>query len=353
MPLPALVLLGLLFVVHGSASGESAQLTQTRAGSSDDSVSLVQLRQQAKEARWELQQATRRYERGMKRLESARRRLERMQQELRRTRAKLESMQVPLDEIANAAYQKSPVSGFRNLLLSRNPQAAMRTAVDFSKLTRQKEAMLREVSRLVRRKQRLVRSAESLAKQAEAKTERLERQRRKLRKTSQRQTRQLVTKLQSIGLDVSPGERLPLDCDPTAASAGAYPNGLIPKSALCPLPQEGEYLLADAAVAFSKLNLAYARHFGEPICVTDSYRSLSIQQSLYARKPALAAVPGTSKHGLGVAVDLCGGVQAFGTEEFRWMKQHAPEYGWVHPDWAAQGGSRPEPWHWEYEKATP
>ena len=30
------------------------------------------------------------------------------------------------------------------------------------------------------------------------------------------------------------------------------------------------------------------------------------------------------------------------------MKANAPAYGFVHPDWAEPGGSRPEPWHWEY-----
>jgi hypothetical protein len=28
--------------------------------------------------------------------------------------------------------------------------------------------------------------------------------------------------------------------------------------------------------------------------------------------------------------------------------QHAPDHGWHHPRWARQGGSKPEPWHWEY-----
>jgi hypothetical protein len=27
---------------------------------------------------------------------------------------------------------------------------------------------------------------------------------------------------------------------------------------------------------------------------------------------------------------------------------HGASYGWIHPTWAAQGGSRPEPWHFEY-----
>ena len=30
------------------------------------------------------------------------------------------------------------------------------------------------------------------------------------------------------------------------------------------------------------------------------------------------------------------------------MVTHGPEHGWVHPSWAGAGGSRPEPWHFEY-----
>jgi len=51
---------------------------------------------------------------------------------------------------------------------------------------------------------------------------------------------------------------------------------------------------------------------------------------------------------MGRAVDLCGGVQSFGSPAHQWMRQNAPLYGWFHPSWAAAGGSLPEPWHWEY-----
>jgi LAS superfamily LD-carboxypeptidase LdcB len=30
------------------------------------------------------------------------------------------------------------------------------------------------------------------------------------------------------------------------------------------------------------------------------------------------------------------------------MKENAGQFGWVHPAWAQQGGSKPEPWHWEF-----
>ena len=62
----------------------------------------------------------------------------------------------------------------------------------------------------------------------------------------------------------------------------------------------------------------------------------------------LAAVPGTSNHGWGVAVDFACGAEQFGSAGYRWLKANGPKYGWTHPSWAEPGGSRPEPWHWEY-----
>jgi hypothetical protein len=128
-----------------------------------------------------------------------------------------------------------------------------------------------------------------------------------------------------------------------------YPNGQIPLDALCPLwGAPGHHLRADAAYAFSQLSHAYAEAFGSPICITDSYRTYDQQVDLYRRKPQLAARPGTSNHGWGTATDLCGGIQSFSTAQHRWMVVNAPAFGWFHPSWARQGGSRPEPWHFEY-----
>ncbi|MBC7632539.1 M15 family metallopeptidase, partial [Aeromicrobium sp.] len=67
------------------------------------------------------------------------------------------------------------------------------------------------------------------------------------------------------------------------------------------------------------------------------------------KKPALTAAPGTSVHGLGRAVDLCGGAERSSTPEHRWLATHGPSYGWIRPTWAADGGSRPEPWHFEFQ----
>jgi hypothetical protein len=130
---------------------------------------------------------------------------------------------------------------------------------------------------------------------------------------------------------------------------GGYSNGMIPASKLCALGN-GHMLRCDAAAAYLQLASAYRAQFGKSLCITDSYRSYASQVDLYSRKPSLAALPGTSNHGWGVAVDLCGGIDKYGTAQYQWMKAHAAKFGWVHPTWADQGGSREEPWHWEFGK---
>jgi LAS superfamily LD-carboxypeptidase LdcB len=63
-----------------------------------------------------------------------------------------------------------------------------------------------------------------------------------------------------------------------------------------------------------------------------------------------AAVPGTSVHGWGRAVDLqdSNGKLTFDSPAYRWLKANAWRWGFVHPAWAEPGGSSPEPWHWEH-----
>lgn len=136
---------------------------------------------------------------------------------------------------------------------------------------------------------------------------------------------------------------------PCSDDEGVYPNGQLPASALCPLwMADGHFAIPSAAVAFNALSQSFAEDFGRPICVTDSYRSFSEQVAVKATRGFWAAPPGTSNHGLGKAVDLCGGINSFGTIEHLWMKQNAPLFGWFHPSWAAPDGRKPEPWHWEY-----
>jgi hypothetical protein len=134
-----------------------------------------------------------------------------------------------------------------------------------------------------------------------------------------------------------------------AEAAKGYGNGQIPSSVLCGLSWvPDEQLRCDAAAALEDLNGAFRAAFGRNLGVADGYRSYAEQVAVAASRGALAAVPGTSNHGLGQAVDLSGGVESFGSAEYNWMAANAGKYGWKHPAWAEPGGSKPEPWHWEY-----
>ncbi|HET7310070.1 MAG TPA: M15 family metallopeptidase [Mycobacteriales bacterium] len=141
---------------------------------------------------------------------------------------------------------------------------------------------------------------------------------------------------------------------PTCNGSGTvsgYSNGMLPMSALCPLwGAPGMMLQPAAAAAFNRMSQAFSQAFGEPLCVTSSYRTYAKQVELYATMPAgYAAVPGTSNHGWGLAVDLCGGIQVDYSPEHEWLMNHAAEFSWFHPSWALPGGPGPhEPWHWEF-----
>ena len=131
------------------------------------------------------------------------------------------------------------------------------------------------------------------------------------------------------------------------ADMPTYANGRIPRSALKAVDSApGQYLRSDAAIMFEQMNAAFKEQFGHDIGMTDSYRSYSLQVSTKAAKGWLAARPGTSNHGWGLAVDLSGKAAQWGTAERNWIVSHGKEYGWVSPNWAQS--SKPEPWHFEF-----
>lgn len=134
-----------------------------------------------------------------------------------------------------------------------------------------------------------------------------------------------------------------------AGQWGGHENGRIPAVAMCPLASApGHRLRCDAAKAFDALDAAYRQEFGRGISVTDSYRDYETQVVLKRRKGRMAATPGKSNHGWGLAVDLGGGINSFGTVQHEWMRSNGPRFGWIHPAWARSGGSLPEAWHWEF-----
>ncbi|RMI13475.1 M15 family metallopeptidase, partial [Cellulomonas triticagri] len=134
-------------------------------------------------------------------------------------------------------------------------------------------------------------------------------------------------------------------------------DGTVDPATLCPVPfAPGALLRCDAVEALVALNEVFRADHGEDLPVGGTYRSYAEQVRLRAAKGGLAAPPGTSHHGWGVAVDFegFGGVGQFDTPLFRWMVEHAPAYGWVHPAELGPGGGGPqEPWHWEFAGTEP
>lgn len=139
-------------------------------------------------------------------------------------------------------------------------------------------------------------------------------------------------------------------CDTEMDAVGT--NGNLDTSTLCELWGTGHMLQADAAVALTGLNEAYVAEYGVNMCLTDSYRTLSTQYTLKGQKGRFAAKPGTSQHGWGLAIDICGESYK-ASDKWDWLKKNGPLFGWDNPPWARAGGSGAyEPWHWEYTEGV-
>jgi D-alanyl-D-alanine carboxypeptidase len=127
----------------------------------------------------------------------------------------------------------------------------------------------------------------------------------------------------------------------SSADLSKYKNGRIPASALMSVGVGEHRLAAPAAQNLIQLRTAAAK-VGVTIGVNDSYRSydeqvqMAKEKGIYG-KGGLAAVPGTSDHGLGIAVDL-----QLDAKAQTWMKQNAKQYGFVN-------NVAGEPWHWTYK----
>jgi LAS superfamily LD-carboxypeptidase LdcB len=91
-----------------------------------------------------------------------------------------------------------------------------------------------------------------------------------------------------------------------------------------------------------------------PPRIESCYRSYDMQvwwrdYYCYFGQCGFAAVPGTSVHGWGRAVDFQDqfGEMTFDSPGYAWLTANAWRYGFSHPGWANQGSPNAEAWHWE------
>ncbi|GAB7038498.1 MULTISPECIES: M15 family metallopeptidase [Catenuloplanes] len=122
-----------------------------------------------------------------------------------------------------------------------------------------------------------------------------------------------------------------------------YGNGRIPANALGQVGGTGHKLWAPAAEKLTQM-ISDAKAQGVTIGITDSYRPYEEQVDLVRRKGlysqgGLAAKPGTSDHGWGMATDL-----DLNAKALSWMRQNAGKYGF-------EEDTPREPWHWGFKPA--
>ncbi|MFD3687185.1 D-alanyl-D-alanine carboxypeptidase family protein [Nocardiopsis sp. NPDC058631] len=330
----SLVLVTALLVVPVHSGG----LAPAEAG-------LEEFRERAETASQELEEGTERYVERQEELEAAQEELVSTLHELQQTELELGEMREPLAALASALYQQ-PDGGMLTTLTSGTLDDDLQTQSYAAKISEDNQAMIQEATDLREEQVDLASQAQELQTTTQLEQVELAAEVENLREQSEESSNELTAELEERGIDPE-AYMAAADCDASAASnADGQPNGLLPGNSLCDL-YDDKQLRADAAVAFLELNMRYVDEYGENICITSAYRDLPNQNRVYGEvAPGFAAVPGTSNHGLGQALDLGCGIQNFRSERWNWMETNGADFGWTHPAWAKS--SPFEPWHWEY-----
>ena len=306
---------------------------------------VEQLRKKAAEARDELEKLEKSWKDQQVKLKQSKKKLRETLEQLAVADAEFEKMREPLSELANASYQAPTASSTLSLFGMLAPDQALRGSADVTFLANNNNGLLKTAKELRERREKLANQAQDLQSSTAIDQAKIAKQKKTLLNRINQLTNQLNKMLKNLDLDRD--TRLTLTCDTALAKdAAEFPNGLIPSKYLCKLPQKGFMLRADAALAFYKLNAEYKKRFGKDMCLRDAYRDLAEQKRLYYTRPGFAAIPGRSNHGLGQALDLCGGIESQGSVQFNWLRANSTRFGWFHPSWAYV--SPFEPWHWEF-----
>ncbi len=133
-----------------------------------------------------------------------------------------------------------------------------------------------------------------------------------------------------------------------------------------PRNNERRYLQPIAAAALEEL-FAAAEGDGFHLVLRCGFRSYQLQKSIYSHQlryrgyyetSRFHALPGTSEHQTGLAVDLCceatnyeNNFDILSTKEYEWLLENAADYGWIlrYPEDKTEiTGYNFEPWHFRY-----
>jgi hypothetical protein len=134
--------------------------------------------------------------------------------------------------------------------------------------------------------------------------------------------------------------------------AAQFQNGdVAAKKLMIDFDGEGHFLQPSAARSLQAFAHEFELAFGAEFTISEAFRDIPTQQRLYdlwrTGKGNVAAVPGTSSHGQGLAVDINSWVYGSSqyTDRHRWLRENAPRFGW---SWELVGKPSGEPWHFNY-----
>jgi len=108
--------------------------------------------------------------------------------------------------------------------------------------------------------------------------------------------------------------------------------------------------LATIYTDFMNMAADFQKAMGAQLTYAEFYRPMQVQNWRWAEHQAsasapLAAFPGTSNHGWGLAVDLRNGIGDPTSSTFAWMANNATKYGFTND-------VNSEDWHWHHPSAT-
>lgn len=167
---------------------------------------------------------------------------------------------------------------------------------------------------------------------------------------------------QGINPTYPPLERIYIGSNEIYANQ-AVQNGRLPSELIGRATRGGKSkptMLKELVGAYDQMAVDFRAKFPNKNISAWGYRTYERQITIKQEKPNLAAKPGTSNHGWGMAIDMHFYVDGesnyrklrYNQPEYQWLRSNSSKYGWFNPPWASQGGKKEEPWHWEWSKKS-
>lgn len=141
--------------------------------------------------------------------------------------------------------------------------------------------------------------------------------------------------------------------DNRAKAVAGYTNGQLPPDLLA-TPVAGCTVYGPSAGDLAAM-IAEARAAGTGLSASSCYRDYDGQvaaREYWCGQGAcqMAAVPGTSNHGWGKAIDFrdVNGGLTWDSPGYVWLAENAWRFNFIHPNALGPSSSAPEAWHWEW-----